>query len=165
MKKFAFSLERILAFKRTLYEKERNELARLRAERNAIEQRKENTIQQVLEMDARFREKAASGGVKVEDINTLSYHRDNSDKLVKQLKIEIQEKDILIEKQLVIVIELDQDVKSLEKLREKQWEDYTLAAMREEQDRIMEIVSSKFIEDKRVADLEEAEDMEQAQGQ
>ena len=49
-----------------------------------------------------------------------------------------------IEKQLVIVVALDKEVKSLEKLREKQWEEYQAETIREENERILEMVSSRF---------------------
>lgn len=146
MKKFEFSLERILNFKRTLYEKERNALAQLRAQRMALEQKKDSTIRQTLEMDAQFRVKAQSG-ISVEDVSGINYHRNNAERLVKQLSAEMSVLDVAIEKQLQVVVQLDKDVKGLEKLREKQWEEYTAEAMKEEQERVSEMVSSKFIED------------------
>lgn len=149
MKKFTFSLERILGFKRTLYEKERNILAQLRAERAGLQQRRDATEAQMIAIDAQFRAKAANGGVRVEEVNQVNYHRDNSDKLIHQLEDEIAQKDEEIEKQLRIVIELDQDVKGLEKLREKQWEEYSAEAAREEQERVMELVSSQYIEEQK----------------
>lgn len=146
MKKFVFSLERILAFKRTLYEKERNALAQLRAQRAALEQKKEDTIAQTLQLDAEFREKAQRGAT-IHDITSLNYHRENADLLVKQLNVDMATLDVAIEQQLKVVIQLDKDVKGLEKLRESQLEEYTAEAMKEEQERISELVSNKFIED------------------
>lgn len=145
MKKFVFSLERILAFKRTLYEKERNALAQLRAQRAALEQKKEDTIAQTLQLDAEFRTKAKTG-VAIHDITALNYHRANAELLVKQLNKDMAVVDIAIEQQLKVVIQLDKDVKGLEKLRESQMEEYTTQAMKEEQERISELVSNKFIE-------------------
>ncbi len=146
LKKFVFSLERILAFKRTLYEKERNALAQLRAQRAALEQKKEDTIAQTLQLDAEFREKAQRGAT-IHDITSLNYHRENADLLVKQLNVDMATLDVAIEQQLKVVIQLDKDVKGLEKLRESQLEEYTAEAMKEEQERISELVSNKFIED------------------
>ncbi len=146
MKKFVFSLERILAFKRTLYEKERNALAQLRAQKATLEQKKEDTIKQTLQMDAEFRKKAQNG-VRIHDITSLNYHRENANLLVKQLDVDMATLDVAIEQQLKVVIQLDKDVKGLEKLRESQLEEYTAEAMKEEQERISEIVSSKFIEE------------------
>lgn len=149
MKKFAFSLQRMLAFKQSLYEKERNALAQLRAQRAALEQKKEDTRRQLFNQDAAFREKAAKGPVGIEDITALSFHRENAEHLIKQLDADIAVLDEAIARQLEVVIQLDRDVKSLEKLREKQLQEYTAAAMKEEQERISELVSSKYIEDQK----------------
>lgn len=160
MKKFAFKLERMLGFKRTLYEKERNELARLRAERNQIQQRRDDTERQIIEVDAAFRKKAAEEGVHITDITSMNYQRTNAEHLVEALEREIAEMDVRIAKQLEVVIQLDKDVKGLEKLREKQWDEYQRESMKEEQERIMELVSSKYIEDQaeqRLEDLRQAE--------
>lgn len=159
MKKFAFTLERILGFKQTLYEKERNMLAQLRNERLMLETRRDDTLNQFLRMDASFREKAANGGVRIDEVTSLSFHRDNADRLVKQLDEEIAAKDVEIEAQLKIVIELDKEVKSLEKLREKQWEEYVADTMREENERIMEMVSGRYVDNQR--EIVEAEQKQQ----
>lgn len=149
MKKFVFPLQRMLAFKQSLYEKERNELIRLRAARNELERRRDETRQQMLVMDEEFRQRAAAG-VSYEQVTSQSFHRENADKLVKQLEAEMAKLDVEIEQQLRVVIQLDQDVKGLEKLREKQFAEYSAAAAKEEQERIAEMVSNKFIEEQRV---------------
>lgn len=153
MKKFIFTLERMLSYKRSLYEKERNQLAQLRAERAGLEQQRDDTVQQMLRIDADFREKAVTG-VSIEEVNQVKYHRENSDMLVHQLEEDMAKLDVEIEKQLLIVIQLDQDVKGLEKLREKQWEEYTAAAAKEEQERVLELVSSQFVEEQKAAEAE-----------
>ena len=155
MKRFAFSLQRMLGFKRSMYEKERNTLALMRAERAALQARRDATERQMLAMDAEFRQKAATEGVRIDEVTALSYHRTNSDRLIEQLEGEIARMDVAIEKQLLVVIELDKEVKSLEKLRERQWEEYQAEAVREERERILEIVSGRFAQLQREA--EEAE--------
>ncbi len=156
MKKFAFSLQRMLAYKESLYEKERNELARLRRERLEIEQRKLGVQRQMAQMDAEYREEAATTGVSAEEIAKINYHRTNSRFLEEQLDKDMAAKDVQIEKQLEIVLQLDQDVKGLEKLKEKKWEEYQEAAAGEERERILEMVSTKFIETKAEEAAEEA---------
>ncbi len=149
MKKFAFSLQRVLNFKRTLYDKERNTLAQLRAERFRVEERRDATVQQMAAMTDEFQQKAAAGGVGIGEVNKLNFHASNADMLVRELEREMARLEILIEKQLQIVIELDKEVKSLEKLREAQWDEYVAESMREEQQRILEIVSGRFAEAQR----------------
>jgi len=134
----------MLAFKRTMYEKERNTLAQLRAERLSVELRRDSTERQFLERDAAFRQKAAEGGVGITEVTALSYQRESADGLIAALQEEMDRLEVEIEKQLVIVVALDKEVKSLEKLREKQWEEYQAETIREENERILEMVSSRF---------------------
>lgn len=162
MKRFAFSLQRMLGFKQTLYEKERNTLAQLRAERLALEMRRDAAQAQMMQMDADFRQKAATDGVRIDEVRQLSFHRDNADKLIKQFDQDLARMDVEIEKQLQVVIALDKEVKSLEKLRESQWEEYQRKAAKEENDRILEIVSSRFAENQKAEQEEEARIMAEA---
>lgn len=144
MKRFSFTLQRILGFKRTLYEKERNELARLRALRLQTLEHKEDVQNQMALREQDFREKAREG-VGREEISSLQVYRNSTDYLVKHLEEEIAKLDEAIAKQLQVVIELDRDVKGLEKLREKQLEEYQLEAAREERERILELVSTDHL--------------------
>lgn len=165
MKRFAFSLQRMLGFKQTLYEKERNTLAQLRAERLALEMRRDATQAQMVRMDEDFRQKAATDGVRMDEVRKLSFHRDNAGKLIRQFDDELARMDIEIEKQLQVVIALDKEVKSLEKLRESQWEEYQREAAKEENDRILEIVTSRFAESQKAEQAEEARAMAEARAQ
>lgn len=154
MKKFTFPLERILNYKRSLYEEARNELARLRHERATLEQRKEETRRQIFSKEAEFHEKAANG-IPMDEVQAYNCYRESAEHLIEELDVAIAAKDLEIEKQLEIVIQLDKDVKGLEKLREKQWEEYMDEARHEENERILEMVSTKHIETQREEQLEE----------
>ena len=146
MKKFAFSLQRMLVYKESLYEKERNELARLRRERVEVEQRRDDTQAQAYAVDREYRRKAAAEGVTADEISAVNYQRTTARYLVEQLELQMRDLDVRIERQLEVVVQLDRDVKSLEKLKEKKWEEYQIEANKEEQERIAELVSTKFIE-------------------
>ena len=157
MKKFAFTLEKMLNYKSSLYERERNELGRLRRERVELEVRRDNVQQQLRQREVEFQQKAADG-VQMDEIQKIAYFRDNSEKLIISLEKQIVAKDIEIEKQLAIVIQLDKDVKGLEKLKENQWDEYVAESNREEKERILELVSFKYMETKNEeARLEQAE--------
>ena len=160
MKKFSFSLQRMLGFKEMLYEKERNYLAQLRAERLVVANRREGTERQMLADDVAFRRKAAEDGVKLADVTAQNYKRRGAMVLCEMLDEELVQMDEVIEQQLEIVIALDKEVKSLEKLREKQWEEYLADAAREESERILELVSGRYVED--MAEARRAEAMEEA---
>ncbi len=121
----------MLSYKHSLYEKERNELARLRRERLDKEHHRDNVLKQVAEKEAQLY-KDMEKGLSVTEVKQMGYYRDNADTLVQLLETQMHELDIEIEKQLAIVIALDQDVQSLEKLREKQWDEYLAQVRREE---------------------------------
>lgn len=161
MRKFVFTLGKMLSYKSSLYERERNELARLRRERAELEARRDEVERQLQVMEAEFQEKALSG-VSMDEVHRIGYYRNNADCLIEMLNREMAELDIRIEKQLAIVIKLDQDVQGLEKLREKQWAEYTAEAAREEAERISELVSGKYIESQNQARAEEAAKAAQA---
>lgn len=155
MKRFAFTLQRMLGFKQTMYEKERNALAQMRAERLVVEQRRDATLRQMLQADAEFRQKATVG-VTRDEIDKMSYLKASGERLVEDLQDIMARMDVEIEKQLQIVIALDKEVQSLEKLRERQWEEYEIEARHEESDRILEIVSRRFSDE--AAQAAEAEE-------
>jgi hypothetical protein len=144
MRKFAFPLQRMLGFKRSMYEKERNTLAQMRAERAGVQMRRDNTERQVLQRDAAFRKKAAGEGVRFDEVASAAFHRDNADKLCRQLDRELEAMDEAIARQLEVVMALDKEVKSLEKLRERQWDEYVAETARAERDRILELVSGRY---------------------
>ncbi len=154
MKKFVFTLGKMLSYKSSLYERERNELARLRRERAELEARREEVRRQLAEMENDFRQRAQQG-VDVAEMQKVAYFRKNTDCLIELLTRQMMDLDVRIERQLAIVIKLDQDVQGLEKLREKQWEEYTAEANREEAERISEQVSGKYIEAQNQAIAEE----------
>ncbi len=147
MKKFQFSLQRMLGFKTTLYEKERNILAHLRAQRFTVEQRRDNVLLQMARAAAEYRRKAAETGVSAWEVRQLAQKKQSSDTLVEMLEAEMARLDVEIERQLQVVIELDREVKSLEKLREAQWTEWQEEYTREERERILELVSRRYVDD------------------
>jgi hypothetical protein len=134
----------MLGFKRSMYDKERNTLAQMRAERAGIQMRRDNTERQMLRRDAAFRKKAAGEGVRIGEVTSAAFHRDNAHKLCRQLDRELEAMDEAIARQLEVVMALDKEVKSLEKLRERQWDEYLAEAARVERDRILELVSGRY---------------------
>ncbi len=146
MKRFEFSLQRMLAFKTTLYEKERNTLAHLRARRLAAEQRRDDVALQMAEAAAAYRRKAADTGVAAGEVHQLAQKKQSSDAVIEMLQAEMAKLDAEIEKQLQVVIALDREVKSLEKLREAQWNEWQEDYAREERERILELVSRRYVD-------------------
>lgn len=145
MKRFAFSLQKMLGFKRTMYERERNVLLQLRAEKVALEQRRDEVNRRLSQLEQDY-QRQAEQGVTMLEVMKISYYRQSGQRVIDQLQVEMDKKEAEIEKQLLVVVELDKEVKSLEKLRESQWEEYQMQEAAEEKERILELVSRQYVD-------------------
>ena len=147
MKKFEFSLEKMLHYKETIYDKEKNALGQLRAEQNALEQRMEDNDLQALETDAKMK-MAAAQGTTVLQLQAFSFQIENARSLKKQYSKDLELLMARIEKQLHVVLELSKEISGLEKLREKQRAEYDYSVQRAEAEQISELVSSRYTREK-----------------
>lgn len=144
MKKFHFTLDKMLRYKDSILGEEKNKLSQIRAEKNLVEDKIERSMQDMERLDRERSEKAARGMTVIE-LRSYAYNVDNTRRHLKALSAEREKLEKLVEKQLAVVIARTQEVSGLEKLRDKQLEEYNEAAMKEEQLNIMEMVSSKYI--------------------
>lgn len=143
MKKFQFTMGTMLHYKDALLEKEKNALMQLRAKQMAIEAEIAQDENQLSELERGMKERVAKGTTAME-LRTFEFHSKNARSLIKQLEGEVDELAHDIEKQRKVVVSLSQEVSGLEKLEEKQLEEYNYDVQKEEQVRIIEIVSSKY---------------------
>lgn len=150
MKKFHFTLDRMLRYKDSLLEEEKNKLMQIRAQKNAVDEKIEQAEENMRRLDTERTEKAAAG-MSVIEMRGYAYNIDNTRRHLKALAEEQEKLARAVEKQLAVVVEKTQEVSGLEKLRDKQLEEYNQSVMKEEQLNIMELVSSKYIRDQ-VAD-------------
>ncbi len=149
MKKFIFSLEKLLRYKDSLLEKEKGKLAEINARLNAVDQRIEDARNQILALDLERQEKARQGTT-VNELRMYAFHIENTHRLVEQLKRERVRISIEAERQRRVVMQFSQEVSGLEKLREKQLEEYNHEAMHEQELLVGEIVASKYIQQQAV---------------
>lgn len=144
MKKFEFSLEKVLGYNRLVYDRERNELAKLRAELSEIEKHL-RMLETTLDDKSRSFNEQMAIGVRVDDIRQFNYLKENLENQIDATKIELFNKQKAVERQLQKVIVADQDVKKMERLRENQLEEYNKASEKENQDFILEGISRKLV--------------------
>lgn len=143
MKKFEFSLGRMLDYRQSLLEKEKNTLMQLFARRNAIEEEQATN-------ESLFREtgdelcRLAEGGTTIAEIQRLNFKLEAIRRQEKVLEKSLQEAELLIDRQRAVVTEASQSVKGLELLQDNQREDYNYASRKEEEERIAELISSKI---------------------
>ena len=143
MKKFKFTLSTMLHYKDALLDKEKNTLLQLRAEQVLIERKIAESDVQMLNLEQQMKEKAMQGTTAME-LRTYEFHCENARSLKKQLEDELDELAHIIEKQRKLVVALSQEVSGLEKLEQKQQEEYDYAVQKEEDLRIGELISSKI---------------------
>lgn len=144
MKKFSFSLASMMNYEEQLLEKEKGAMGRLIAERDEMEKRRQMIMEQLTqvhsEMDREIRK-----GTTIYQINTYTAVIKTGKMQLEELKKYIAIRNSEIERQRQVVIEASREVKKLEKLKEKQLEEYHHSEKKEQEDLISEQVSSSFV--------------------
>ena len=144
MKKFSFSLARMMNYEEQILEREKGVMGRLIAEHEEIAARQQEIICPLEkihgEMDVEIRR-----GTTVYQINAYTAMIRTGKFQLEQLKKQLLIKKAEIERQRQTVTEASQEVKKLEKLREKQLEEYHHSEKKEEEEMISEHVSGSFI--------------------
>ena len=144
MKKFQFTLQKLMDFRQQELDRQKNTLSALQAELQRIYQEKEELIRRVeessqdLEIICRQGAQAFEVSVRKRYIVSLQQeiHAHDASAAMKQQEIN---------KQLGVVVEATKDVRTLEKLEEKQLEDYKAAANKENEQFIEEFASGQSI--------------------
>ena len=143
MKKFQFTLQKLMDFRQQELDRQKNTLSALQADLQRIYAEKEQLIKQVEEFSAELETVCRQGAqafeisVRKRYIVTLQeIHAKDASAARKQEEIN---------KQLGVVVEATKDVRTLEKLEEKQLEDYKAAANKENEQFIEEFVSGQSI--------------------
>lgn len=142
MKRFQFTLDKLKGYKDQVLSKEKNDLAQLRSDQLKVISEKEEMEQKLRESGEEFAEKAALGM----SITEITMFKGFHNALIDQIRLkekQISEFDDRIAKQLNVVVEVSKDVNSLEKLRDKQLEEYRFRVNKSEEQFIEEYVSNK----------------------
>ena len=144
MKQFQFSLKKILSYKEQVQSLEKNKLAQLTLKKNQLE---EQIVQLKLESNRLSAEllNAANVGISMMLVNNYNYQLQNNRMYLKQLGNDLNNAIFSVEKQLKIVMAATQDVEGLEKLKEKQYQEYLYEDGKEQELIVSEFVSSKII--------------------
>lgn len=146
MKKFQFSLQSVMDFKTQRLEIEKNEHAKALAKVNEQEKRIEDLQQQYVQVTNNFDAQKMSGITVIEanifimTMETLIREIDRQKLVLKQFKeIEEQRRQIVVETKI--------ETSSLEKIREKKYEEYLEMEKKSDELFIEEFVSrQKFME-------------------
>lgn len=140
MKRFNFTLGKLLDYKGQVLSKEKNDLASLRADRVRVEDEIAELKSKLAESGGEYAEKAAAGMC----VNDILMFKNFHTALIRQIQDkekELAKLDKDIAAQLSAVVEASKDVSSLEKLKDKQFEEYKFNAAKSEEQFIEEYVS------------------------
>lgn len=141
MKKYEFSLKRIKDYKSQMLNREKNTLLGLRMERKGLENRIEELDRQYEMINDEMHENFKSG-MTVAQVNVYEFRKNGVREEKRVLLKRIGLLDISIDRQQKKVVSAKQEVSGLEKLEEKQREEYDFLANKEQEDIIAEFVST-----------------------
>ena len=144
MKKFHFSLQKLKDFREQELDRQKNILSLLQADLRRIEEAREILIEKVKEQGEQL-DRVYRLGSTASDIAMRKRYI-----VTLQQEIHIKEqqaaaKRVEIEEQLSVVVEATKEVKTLEKLEEKQLEEYNHAVSKENEQFIEEFVSGQTV--------------------
>lgn len=140
MKKFEFSLSHMRDYKERLLDEEKGALRRVKSERDAIED-------DIRRLDSEFAQlslelvKAQMKGTTIVELRKYSAQLDNVRLQQEERKKALAKAEQRVEKQMKVVIAANQEVSKLDKLQERQYEEYRHQVTKAEEDRIDEFVA------------------------
>lgn len=144
MKKFEFSLQKLMDFREQELDRQKNTLALLQADLKRIEEARELLIEKVAEQSEQLERVFRLGATAIDIATRKRYIVSLQQEIHIKEQLEIQKKQE-IEKQLGVVVEATKEVRTLEKLEEKQLEEYKAASQKENELFIEEFVSGQAV--------------------
>lgn len=144
MKKFQFSLQKLMDFRQQELDRQKNILSALQAEKRQIEESRELLVVKVTEQSEQL-DRVYRLGSTASDIAMRKRYIVTLQQEIHLREQQAIEKQREIEEQLSVVVEATKEVKTLEKLEEKQLEEYKNAANKENELFIEEFVSAQSI--------------------
>lgn len=144
LRKFTFTLGRLLDYKDQVLETEKNRLGQLRARQAEIEANIAALERDLAGTDRRQKEEA-SRGVTVLQARMYEYQKESIRYQLKQQNLELKRITIEVDRQVQVVVAASQEVTGLEKLKEKQLEDYQKEVARDNENVIAEYISTKLV--------------------
>ena len=144
IKKFKFTLSRILDYKDQLLDEEKNKLALLRQKKQEIDDHIESLLRELDKLSETMLQEQERG---ITAFQLLSYEsqRTNIRRQIEQLKKEQALAKLEVKRQVQVVVQATQEVSKLDKLQDKQLEEYKKMVMKAEELEIEEFVSSRRI--------------------
>ena len=140
MKKFVFSLEKVLDFKQQTLEVQKNELAVLQSKLQELEREIDDLNSKFAQSNHEMTE-AMQKGISASDITIYKMYFDTLNRQIQKLlkdKLKISE---LITKKKADVVQTNSEISGFEKLRDKQLTEYLKSVQKSEEQAVEEFVS------------------------
>ncbi len=137
-KVFHFSLKRVQQYKEQILESEKAALATLNQEKNRHIQKKEELAQFLVQKEAALQERSRSVGMSLVDLNGFKYYRENTTRRIEEIERALVLLEQRINAQRQVVIQASQELSGLNKLEEKQLEEYNKETAKEFEQQINE---------------------------
>ncbi|MDR0947352.1 MAG: flagellar FliJ family protein [Ruminococcus sp.] len=141
MKRFEFTLNKLMGFKRQLLDREKNSLAVIRSERLQFDTEKSAVIEDLKRSNEEFNGQSQVG-LNIMQINAFKNYHYALHIKIKSIDTAIEDCEKRIARQLQRVLDATKEVKSLEKLEEKQLEDYNFKLQKADENFIAEYVNN-----------------------
>ena len=141
IKRFQFTLDKLKGYKEQVLSKEKGDLAALRAQQAKYAAEQARVQAELDEANEEFLRKSGSGMTIMEMTLFKEYLNSLSDQ-IRELEKKIQLEEEKIKFQTKVVVEANKDVSSLEKLEDKQREEYNFKVAKAEEQFIEEYVSN-----------------------
>lgn len=142
MKKFHFTLQKLKDYQEQELDREKNALSLLQADLRRIEEAREVLVRKVAEQGEQL-DRVYRLGSTASEIAMRKRYIVTLQQEIHMKEQQAIEKQAQIEQQLSVVVEATKEVKKLEKLEEKQLEEYNLAAGKENERFIEEFVGTQ----------------------
>ncbi len=144
MKKFQFTLQKLMDFREQELDRQKNTLSALRGELVKIEEATADLRRKVYAESTEL-ERVCMQGAQAYEISVRKRYIVTLQQEIHQKEAQAVRKKAEIEAQLGVVVEATKDVKTLEKLEEKQLEEYKALETKENEQFIEEFVSNASV--------------------
>lgn len=151
MKKFDFTLEKLLKFKEQVLDKEKGTLGQLLLRQNQLEAKIKSSEEHLAAQEQALLQLVTRGATMAE-INLYRFQIYNLKEQIADLKRQLAELIPTVEEQRKLVIAASQEVSSLEKLKEKQLEEYNKHQQKAQEGLIAEFVTMSVFRERNNAD-------------
>ncbi len=140
------------SYKDSVLEREKGTLLRLRKERDRIQMKIEDLNNDFRNVNAELKAHTLRG-ISVVEMRSYRFQIENIHQQIKDLEVQLERMEERVELQLRIVVNASQEVAGLDKLKEKQLEEYNRLTAKEESETIEEFVSTRFVRERSLSQV------------